>query len=209
MADLNKFWDRMANKYARQPIADEAAYQHKLDVTRQHFTPQSKVLEFGCGTGSTALLHAPHVKHIHAIDFSARMIEICEGKAADAHVENITFERADITTLEAPPNSYDVVMGMSILHLLEDRQIVIARVFELLRPGGVFISSTACLNDNVAFLKPIAPLGKALGLLPQLNFMTRRQLRQSLIDGGFEIETDWQPDNDKSKAVFIVARKPG
>lgn len=62
MADLNKFWDRMANKYARQPIADEAAYQHKLDVTRQHFTPQSKVLEFGCGTGSTALLHAPHVK---------------------------------------------------------------------------------------------------------------------------------------------------
>ncbi len=209
MAEMSRFWDRLADKYAAQPIADEDAYQHKLEVTRSHFSPQSQVLEFGCGTGSTAVLHAPFVNHIHAIDFSARMIEICTKKAADAGVSNVSFERADITTLDVADQTYDVVMGMSILHLLKDRQAVIARVFDLLKPGGVFISSTACLSDNVGFLKPIAPLGKAIGLLPQLNFMSRTELRQSLLDAGFGVETDWQPGDDKSKAVFMVARKPG
>lgn len=45
----------MAKRYARQPIADEAAYRRKLEVTRTYFRPDMHVLEFGCGTGSTAL----------------------------------------------------------------------------------------------------------------------------------------------------------
>ncbi|MEM9841084.1 MAG: SAM-dependent methyltransferase, partial [Pseudomonadota bacterium] len=67
MPDKAKFWDRIAEKYARQPISNQKAYEIKLDLTREYFTPQSNVLEFGCGTGSTAILHAPYVAHIHAI----------------------------------------------------------------------------------------------------------------------------------------------
>ncbi len=58
------FWDRIAERYAKQPIADEAAYQKKLQVTRDYFRPDMAVLEFGCGTGSTAIAHAPYVKHV-------------------------------------------------------------------------------------------------------------------------------------------------
>src|SRR5215217_1657238 len=60
----DRFWDNLAERYARQPIADEAAYQTKLDITRSYLHPDMAVLEFGCGTGSTALQHAPHVRHI-------------------------------------------------------------------------------------------------------------------------------------------------
>jgi cyclopropane fatty-acyl-phospholipid synthase-like methyltransferase len=35
-----------------------------------------EVLEFGCGTGSTAIVHAPHVKELRAIDISEKMIGI-------------------------------------------------------------------------------------------------------------------------------------
>ena len=66
----SRFWDRIAKKYARTPVADEAAYQKKLDITHGYFRPDMRVLEFGCGTGSTAIAHAPFVKHIHAIDIS-------------------------------------------------------------------------------------------------------------------------------------------
>jgi len=38
-------------------------------------------LEFGCGTGSTALLHASFVKHMTATDISDEMIEIAKQKA--------------------------------------------------------------------------------------------------------------------------------
>ena len=73
MAQSTKFWDKIAEKYSKQPIADEAAYQKKLAVTRDYFRPDMEVLEIGCGTGSTAILHTPYVKHIRAIDFSANM----------------------------------------------------------------------------------------------------------------------------------------
>ena len=200
----DRFWDKLADRYARQPIADEAAYQRKLQITREHLRPDMDVLEFGCGTGGTAIRHAPHVRHIKAIDFSEAMLGIARGKAAAAGVDNISFERADITSFAAPDASFDVILGMSILHLLADKDAVIAKVFGLLRPGGVFISSTTCLGDTMGFFKAVAPLGKAVGLLPQLNVFTTEELVRSLTEAGFTIEQQWQPG--KGKAVFIVAR---
>ncbi|MCR6670354.1 class I SAM-dependent methyltransferase [Devosia ginsengisoli] len=200
----DRFWDKMADSYARQPIADEAAYQTKLQVTRGYLRPDMEVLEFGCGTGGTAIIHAPHVRHIRAIDFSEAMLTIARGKAASAGVENVTFERADISSFVAPDGSFDMILGMSILHLLADKDAVIAKVFRLLKPGGLFISSTTCLGDTMGLFKLIAPIGKALGLLPQLDVMTTADLVRSLNGAGFSIEHQWQPG--MGKAVFIVAR---
>ena len=156
----DRFWDRMADRYARQPIADEAAYQRKLEITRGYLRPDMDVLEFGCGTGGTAILHAPYVRQITAIDFSEAMLAIARGKAAAAGVGNVRFERADITSMTAPEGRYDVVLGLSILHLLADKDAVIAKVFGMLKPGGVFISSTTCIGDTMGLFKVIAPLGK-------------------------------------------------
>lgn len=118
MSPSARFWDRIAERYSRQPVADEAAYQRKLQVTREYLRPDSEVFEFGCGTGSTALAHAPHVRRIHAIDISSRMIEIARGKADRAPAENVTFERSTIEQVEVSDQSFDVVLGLSILHLL-------------------------------------------------------------------------------------------
>ena len=98
------------------------------------------------------------------------------------------------------------MLGLSILHLLEDRDAAIARVHSLLKPGGVFISSTACLGEKMWFFSLIAPIGRALGLLPMLRVFTQVQLAESLRQVGFELEHQWRPD--KAVAVFIVARKP-
>ncbi|WP_316358558.1 class I SAM-dependent methyltransferase [Devosia sp.] len=200
----DRFWDRLAERYARQPIADEAAYQRKLQITRDYLRPDMDVLEFGCGTGGTAILQAPYVRHITAIDFSQAMLDIACAKAAAAGTGNVTFERADITRFAPPAGSFDVILGLSILHLLADKDAVIARVFRLLKPGGVFISSTTCVGDTMGAFKLIAPLGKALGLLPQLDVMTSAELVASLTGAGFAIEQQWQPG--RGKAVFIVAR---
>lgn len=200
----DRFWDKMADSYARQPIADEAAYQTKLAVTQSYLRPDMDVLEFGCGTGGTAIIHAPHVRHIKAIDFSEAMLAIARGKAEAAGVDNLIFERADITSFNAPDGSFDVIMGMSILHLLADKDAVIAKVFRMLRPGGLFVSSTTCLGDTMGLFKFIAPVGKALGLLPVLEVMTTQELIDSLTVAGFSIEHQWQPG--RGKAVFIIAR---
>jgi len=202
-----KFWDRIATRYSKQPIADEVAYQKKLQVTREYFRPDMEVLELGCGTGSTAIIYAPYVKHIHAIDISSKMIEIAKGKAAAKNIENITFKQSSIDDLCVQDQALDAVLGLSILHLLDNKKEVIAKVHKMLKPGGIFVSSTACLGDTMKFFKVIAPIGKFFGLMPLVRVFSTKELEDSLTDAGFEIDYQWQPG--KAKAVFIVAKKAG
>ena len=61
MKQQSKVWDRFAKRYAKSPVADQDAYQKKLQITREYLRPDMEVLEFGCGTGSTAIAHAPYV----------------------------------------------------------------------------------------------------------------------------------------------------
>jgi ubiquinone/menaquinone biosynthesis C-methylase UbiE len=200
-----KFWDKAAQRYSKKPIADKVAYQKKLKVTRDYFRPDMVVLEFGCGTGSVAIAHAPCVKHIHAIDSSSKMIEIAQGKAEAENIQNVTFEQAAIEEISVSDQTLDAVLGLSVLHLLDDKEAVIAKVYNKLKPGGVFVSSTACLGDTMKFFKAVMSIGKALGLMPKVSVFTTQELVDSLASAGFEIDYQWQPG--KGKAVFIVAKK--
>ncbi|QUY44136.1 class I SAM-dependent methyltransferase [Acaryochloris marina] len=206
MGQSAKFWDKIADRYLKQPIADVAAYEKKLQVTQEYFQPSMEVLEIGCGTGSTAIVHAPYVKHIRAIDFSANMIDIAQTRAAAQNIPNLTFEQSSIDELDIPYQTLDAVLGLSILHLLEDKEAVIAKVFDMLKPGGIFVTSTVCLGDKMAWFKWIAPIGKFLGLFPLVKVFTVQELADSLTDAHFKIDHQWQPGNDK--VVFIVAKKP-
>jgi ubiquinone/menaquinone biosynthesis C-methylase UbiE len=205
MVQPSRFWDRHAKGYAKRPVPDEAAYQRKLKVTQDYLTLDMEVLEIGCGTGTTALIHAPFVKHITGIDISRNMLEIARAKAESGNVKNVTFQQSSVDGLEMPDASYDVIMGHSILHLVENREAVIAKVHRMLKPGGVFVSSTACLGGRMPVLRAILPVGHFLGLLPLVKFFTAEELEGDLTDAGFRIDHQWQPD--KSKAVFIVATK--
>jgi ubiquinone/menaquinone biosynthesis C-methylase UbiE len=200
------FWNKLADKYSRRPVADEATYQKKLEVTRQYFQPDMEVLEIGCGTGSTAIAHAPCVGHIRATDLSTRMIEIAKDKAKVAGIENVTFEASSIDALDVPDASVDVVMAHSVLHLLEDKEQVIADVHKMLKPGGVFVSSTACIGDMMLPLRLIIPVGRLLRLFPLVKVFSVADLKTSLETGGFDIDYEWQPK--KSAAAFIICRKP-
>ncbi|MCB1487823.1 MAG: class I SAM-dependent methyltransferase [Bauldia sp.] len=207
MVSESRFWDRIAARYARQPIADEESYRKKLAITRGLLGPDMQLLEFGCGTGSTAIVHAPHARHIQAIDISPRMLDIARGKAEAAGITNITFEEAGIDDYEAPDGGYDMVLGLSILHLLADRDAAIAKVHRMLKPGGLFVTSTTCLGDSMRWMKAVVPVGRAVGLMPLVRVFTAQELEASLTGAGFAIEQNWQPG--KGKAVFIVARKAG
>lgn len=200
------FWDRIAKSYTRKPVADEASYQKKLEVTRSYLHPDAEVLEFGCGSGLTSIWHAPKVRHIRAIDSSSKMVEIARENVARAEVRNVTIEQSTIEEIDVPDQSLDAVLGLSILHLLEDKEAAIAKVHRMLKPGGVLVTSTMCLGDSrLNPMKFIAPIGKRLGIIPLVQSFSTRELVDSLTGAGFEIDHQWQPG--KGKAVFIVAKK--
>lgn len=215
MSQANRFWAKgfwnwRADAYAKSPVADEKSYRKKIQLTQERLKPDMDVLEFGCGTGTTALLHSPLVHHILAIDTSINMQEIAKAKAEKENITNVTFENAAIEDLDVSENKYHVVMGHSILHLLKNKEAAIEKSYQILKPGGMFITSTACLGGtNVLLqgvLKFVLAIGSTLGLLPAVNFFTVDDLVKSITHAGFEIKHQWQPGKDK--AVFIIATKP-
>ena len=207
MAESDKFWDKTASKYANSPVSDEATYQKKLAETQSFFTPNMRIVEFGCGTGTTAVHHAPHVQHVDAIDISENMLEIGRDKAREAGIENIKFTRGTLTEFNADTASLEAVLGLNVIHLLPDRQAVVAEVARILKPGGIFVSSTVCLGHSyLRFIKLAVPLGKLLGLMPDVFVLTEAELAREVTNAGFVIERQWHHAKN-GIAVFMVARK--
>ena len=202
-----KFWNKKAEGYAKSKIADEETYQKKLAETQEYFNPEMHVLEFGCGTGTTAVHHAPHVAHITATDIAENMLEIGRQRAKEAGVENITFKCGALRELDSEAESYDAVLGLNILHLVDDRKVELDEVARILKPGGVFVSSTVCVSNSILrFMSLLIPIGKLFGLLPDFYVIDEKEFVQEIKDAGFKIESHWHHGKD-GIAVFIIAKK--
>lgn len=203
-----QFWDKIAERYAKRPVSNEEEYQKKLSITQQYLRPDMKVLEFGCGTGSTALVHAPKVSSYTAVDFAPKMIDIANEKLKKESIEKLNFKVASLDEFQQEHATYDAVLGLNILHLVEDRDQTIKQVFDLLKPGGVFVSNTACLGNKMGFFRYIAPIGRFLKFIPLVRVFKREELEKSLEQAGFVIDYQWVPEGNKL-VYFLVAIKPG
>ena len=197
----------MAEGYSKKPVPNEALYQQKLKMTQQYFDKDMSVLEFGCGTGSTALVHAPNVKHYLGVDVSDKMLEIAETKLASTEITNLDFKVSSFEDFNADKTSFDVVLGLSILHLLDDPQTSIKQAFEVLKEGGLFISSSPSITGFMRLLQPIWPLGVWLGVIPKVKFFSHDKWAGYMKEAGFIIEKHWIPEESKMTS-FIIARKP-
>ncbi|NIY70985.1 class I SAM-dependent methyltransferase [Marivivens donghaensis] len=201
-AKTPKFWNWMAERYAKSPIADEASYQAKLAKTLEYVDQNTRVGELGCGTGSTAIFIAPHVREIVASDFAENMIAIARRKAEAAGLTNADFR---VGSMEVLDGQFDAFLCHSILHLVHNPQDIIAEASSKLKPGGVLISSTACVADMGVGMKILLPFLRWpwLGLTPYAR--TKHEMRAMYRKAGLEIIHDWQPG--KKAALFLIGRK--
>lgn len=211
MQNKAKFWDDAAEKYAQSPIADMDSYNATLDRTRSYLTKTDRVLELGCGTGSTALLLAPHVSHITASDISSNMLEIAREKVQVDGISNTEFITADLFDEKLETTPYDSVLALNLLHLVNDLPAALHRINMLLKPGGTFISKTFCpsgerMTFKLSLMKMALPLAQMLGKAPYVNFMGISDLENAIISAGFKIvETGNYPASSPTR--YIVAQK--
>lgn len=211
MHDHALFWDGIAESYARKPVPNVDAYARTLAHARAHLKRTDRMLELGCGTGSTALKLADGVAYVTATDVSGAMVRIAEDKAIAAGATNVGVLRADMFDPVLDGGDYDVVAAFNVFHLLRDPEAAAARAADLLRPGGVFLSKTVCEPESGAplsfrLMRFALPVLQALGRAPYVNFMRASELERIVEAAGFDIlETADYPARPRNR--FIVARK--
>jgi ubiquinone/menaquinone biosynthesis C-methylase UbiE len=208
VANDARFWDRIARKYAADPIADMAGYERTLERTRHYLTGHETAFEFGCGTGTTALRLAPSVTRIVATDISSRMIEIAREKAKAENRTNVTFEVATPDAAPWPDGSFDVAFAFNVLHLVAARQAALKGVHRLLKPGGLFISKTPCLKEMNPLIRLAIPLMQLIGKAPYVTAFSAEELEAEIAAAGFEIvERARHGTRGKDARPFLVARR--
>ncbi len=204
--DTAPFWDRIATRYAARPVANPEAYALTLERTRAYLRSTDSVLELGAGTSSTAITLAPHVARYLSTDISSGMVRIGREKAQAAGIDNLTIEVGQLGDPALDAGPFDAILAFNLLHLCPDPAGEAAKAFAALKPGGYFISKSACLGSGFWFLWPVTAVMRALGKAPPVRYFTRRWLQEAIRKAGFEIvETGDYPARPPSH--FIVARK--
>ncbi len=205
-----RFWDRIARKYAADPVADPAGYETTLARVQGLLSAEQEVLEIGCGTGTTALRLAPGTRRLLATDVSTEMIAIAREKLSARTVPQLSFAVADADAPEIGQGAYDAVLAFNLLHLVDNLDQALRQATLALRPGGLLISKSPCIaemNPLVPYL--VLPLMKAIGKAPQVLCFKEQDLLAAITRQGLEIvNVERHGTRGKDIRAFIVARKP-
>ncbi|TIP60952.1 MAG: class I SAM-dependent methyltransferase [Mesorhizobium sp.] len=204
-----RFWNRTSRKYATGAIADPVGYERTLDRTRALLESDDRVLELGCGTGTTALRLAGDVQSYLATDISAEMIAIANEKHAAGPIPELVFSTATAEALTPETDQFDAVLGFNYLHLVRDLPGTLRRIHDLLAAKGLFISKTPCVGDmNPLIGLALLPAMRAIGKAPYAGVFRAAELSQHIYAAGFDIlATESHATKGNDHRPYIVARK--
>jgi ubiquinone/menaquinone biosynthesis C-methylase UbiE len=206
MGKSERFWDRTAKRYDSQINEEDDVATFTLDRTRKYLQSSDVILDFACATGKYALEIAPEVGEIWGIDISTEMIKAAKGNAVERGLTNVQFVRAEITDPRLEDESYTVVLAYNILHLVDDPVQVVARIKQLLQPGGLFISVTPCLGAGRSLQTAVIKLSSRLGIVPEVHSFKPNEVQELICKAQFDlIETRML--KGQLSAVFTAARR--
>ena len=205
-----KMWNQLAKNWDTPGVNLGGNDLKIIEMTKKYLNPGSIVLDYGCATGSIALEIASMVNEVHGIDISSNMIEIANSKVDERNIKNISFARAAIFDESLEKEAFDVILSLSILHLVEDTSQVMGRVNQLLKPGGIFISATPCLGErtflSVLMNLPIFLLSR-VGVIPSITFFSASSLTTAITNMGFQTIEQKDLSVRPLREYFLVARK--
>jgi SAM-dependent methyltransferase len=100
-----------------------------------------RVLDLGTGLGHVAFQMADLLDpggSVLGVDQAERLLEIAERRRAAAGVENVGFLQADARAF-SPSEPFDAIVARLLLFHLPDREEVLRRQLDALRPGGTMV----------------------------------------------------------------------
>lgn len=97
-----------------------------------------RVLDAGCGDGRLSVLLAQAGAHVSAIDPDPRMVTAA-GRNFFAAEVNVALVQGTVEDLPYHNDSFDVVLSVAVLCLVDEPEKSIAQMARVLKPGGRLI----------------------------------------------------------------------
>ena len=104
-------------------------------------SPQIRVLDLGCGYGSTArYLAANYGCRVTGTNISEKELQLARARSREAGLDALlSFEYGDFHRLHYPDDSYDVVWSQEAFLHAADKNAVLSECRRVLKPDGVLI----------------------------------------------------------------------
>ena len=167
---------RKLRRYARPP-ADTAfpleyCYHLLGDVDGRH------VLDVGCGSGMNSVLAATHGGFVTGIDISPSLTQLAIRRAQlNGVADRVRVMVTSAHDLPFAANSFDVVLGIAILHHL-DLEVASREVHRVLKRGGRAIFQEPVRNSRlVKGMRALVPY-RAADVSPFERPLTDRELNE-------------------------------
>lgn len=152
----------------------------------------------GRGTGAIAIFNTFKPEKVIAIDIDPRNIERAKSLLRSDLKEKIEFRYGDAMALDFPPETFDAVFSIGVLHHLEDWKRGIKEVSRVLKPSGDFF-----------FEEPLRPFLKSLPVRlltrhPEGGIFNLEEFRKILADEALYLK---KIKRLNSIAIAGIARK--
>ncbi len=163
--------------------AGKKRWARRAAMITSHLKAGMNVLEVGCGSGYFTQELAKTGGIITAIDVSPDLLDLARSRVQQ---NNVTFREEDAASLTFDNNSFDSIVGSSVLHHL-DTDRALREFYRILRPGGTLcFTEPNMLNPQIAIQKNIPYLKKRMGDSPYETAFFRYLLKKKLAKHGFK-----------------------
>ena len=111
-------------------------------------TPGLKVLDLGCGDGTTALPEAERGAEVLGVDIASNLVEAGNKRAQAAGFENLRFQEGDASDLdELEDDSFDLVVSIFGAMFAPRPFDVAKEMVRVTKPGGRIVMGNWIPND--------------------------------------------------------------
>ncbi len=203
-----QYWSRFADTFEQQ-IKYVAGSENIKEViqTLESLDLTGRILETGCGTGMYSKTIAEKAKHLTSCDYSEEMLTVASRNLSD--LPNTTTTKEDCMNLSFSDNTFDSVILINILHIIQDPETTLKEAKRVLKPEGrlIIISFTTYGMSFINKIKMIYRYLKTYGKPPASSRTLTLISAENLIKNqGFNIISS-KLIGQNSKAVAIVATK--
>jgi ubiquinone/menaquinone biosynthesis C-methylase UbiE len=129
-------------------IADTMRKSGEALVEKLGITEGLKVLDLGCGDGTTAVPAAKLGADVLGVDIARNLVEAGNRRAAERGLTNLNFQEGDASNLEqVPDKSFDLVLSIFGAMFAPKPFDVAKEMVRVTRPGGRIVMGNWIPND--------------------------------------------------------------